>query len=314
VGLAVSLLITPVLARLAQRVGWSDDPSSAPERKHQARPVPPVGGAAILLGLVAARGVEWLLDPTPDSFVGSPSPRLYEPALWITILLGFATGLVDDLKRGGLHPAAKLVGQTLAGLAFAHAHPPHSTAPELLTLVFIAVLAQNLVNTWDNADGAATTLGACGLSVALPYGSGFGLGAMLGFLPHNLFVRRGKVPSAYLGDSGSHLLALVLLAAGPSAWLVLWLPLLDLARLSWVRVRAGSRPWIGDRRHLAHRLEAKGLGPVAVVAVLLVLTLPLMIGVMVGTPAPGLAWYGLGASTVLFCLALFLTGDGQKER
>ena len=51
--------------------------------------------------------------------------------------------------------------------------------------------------------------------------------------------------------------ALVLLV--PAAWPALALPLFDLLRLSALRLARGSRPWIGDRRHLAHRLEAAGL-------------------------------------------------------
>jgi len=298
VGLIASLVLTPVLVRIAERVGWADDPSSAPERKRQQRPVPPVGGAAILFALVAGRSAGLLFASTPDAGAG-PSTPLHEPTLWIAFLFAFGTGLVDDLRPRGLGPRAKLVGQTLAGFAFAFAHTEPIDPPEFAAFVFLAVLAQNLVNTWDNADGAATSLGACGLVA----GPAFGLGAVLGFLPHNLFVRRGRAPSAYLGDSGSHLVALVLLAAGPAALVALWLPLLDLARLSWVRLRAGSRPWIGDRRHLAHRLEAAGLGPIAVAAVLVLLTAPLVVAGLV----PALFWCGLGASTVLYGVALVRT-------
>lgn len=298
-GLAASSLSVPLLAAAARRAGWADDPASAPERKLQARAVPPVGGAAILLALVVERLAR-------ASAGREPGFAADERWLWAAFALAFAIGLIDDLAPRGLAPAAKLVGQTCAGLAFAAAVAArmHALDPlAFLAATFVAVLAQNLVNTWDNADGAAAALGVCGLCA----GPVLGLGALLGFLPYNLPPGRAAAPRAYLGDSGSHLLALVLLAsatqARPGAALVLWLPLLDLARLSWVRLRAGSRPWIGDRRHLAHRLQAAGLGRLAVVAALTLLTVPLAIGGWV----PGTAAYGVLATTVLFAAVLYRT-------
>jgi len=65
------------------------------------------------------------------------------------------------------------------------------------------------------------------------------------------------------------------LAAGridQESTLALWvlvLPLLDLGRLCVRRVRQGRRPWDGDRLHLAHELERRGLGVLAVLGVLL---------------------------------------------
>ena len=50
---------------------------------------------------------------------------------------------------------------------------------------------------------------------------------------------------------------------------LLVLPLLDLGRLCVLRVRQGRRPWDGDRLHLAHELERRGLGVLAVLGVLL---------------------------------------------
>jgi len=132
-----------------------------------------------------------------------------------------------------------------------------------------AVVAMNAANTFDCADGACTALGVMALA-----GRGIAAPALLGFLPWNLFARRGpeRVPVAYLGDSGSHLVGM-LIAARPDAWILLALPLLDLTRLSFLRLRAGRRPWHGDRLHLAHRLQQRGLGDVAVVSVLAMILL-----------------------------------------
>jgi UDP-N-acetylmuramyl pentapeptide phosphotransferase/UDP-N-acetylglucosamine-1-phosphate transferase len=111
-------------------------------------------------------------------------------------------------------------------------------------------------------------------------------------LPFNV-ARRGHAPRAILGDAGSHVLGVLFLLV-PAAWPALALPALDLARLSLVRLRLGSLPWVGDRRHLAHRLQARGLSPVQVALALSALSLPAVL----------LGWLGLPLTTLGFVLAL----------
>jgi hypothetical protein len=43
---------------------------------------------------------------------------------------------------------------------------------------------------------------------------------------------------------------------------VLWLaavPLADLASVAWIRISLRLPPWVGDRRHVTHRLVARGV-------------------------------------------------------
>jgi UDP-GlcNAc:undecaprenyl-phosphate GlcNAc-1-phosphate transferase len=174
----------------------------------------------------------------------------------------------------------------------------------LALIVLGAVLAQNALNTFDNADGAATSLAALGLCLPAPLFAA----PLLAFLPFNL--RRRGSPSAYLGDAGSHLVGMLVLLT-PAAWPVLALPLLDLSRLSVVRLRRGQMPWVGDRRHLAHRLAALGLGPLAVVRVLLGLALPAVLTGWVsrtGAPGPAVA-LGVLATGLLFRRAVRATPE-----
>ena len=290
-----------LLARLAPRWGWVDAPTG-PEaaRKLQARPVPQVGGPAILAGLLAG----WLLwragasapgalGPLPGALAALLPPA---PACAAALLLAFLVGLLDDVLPGGLAPRRKLLGQALAGaplaLGLAWGAPgPAAAAGLALASVAAAVAAQNALNTFDNTDGGAGSLGVLALAAPQPVAAA----ALLGFLPFNLNARRrGRgpaqaPPSCYLGDSGSHLLGMLILLT-PPAWPALCLPLLDLGRLSVVRWRAGSRPWIGDRRHLAHRLEAAGLGRAGVLGGLLAVALPAVVlgglGIVQGRPAP----------------------------
>jgi UDP-N-acetylmuramyl pentapeptide phosphotransferase/UDP-N-acetylglucosamine-1-phosphate transferase len=110
-----------------------------------------------------------------------------------------------------------------------------------------------------------------------------------------------------LGDSGSHVLG-VLLAATPGAEPLLLLPLLDLGRLALVRRARGRKPWEGDRRHLAHRLELMGLGPVAVAGCLAGLLLPTWLAARIGAGS-GLVVLGMLLTTMLYFMVVYLTPD-----
>ena len=136
--------------------------------------------------------------------------------------------------------------------------------------------------------------------------------AVLGFLPFNL--RRaderalfGRLPRAILGDSGSHLLGMLVLLT-PVAWPALTLPLLDLARVAIERVRSGQPPWVGDRRHLAHRLQARGLSPAAVALVLALIAYPSVgLGAILES-SPGVETaLGIVLTALLFAAATLLS-------
>ena len=248
IALATAFVATPVLATVALHANWVDRREGLEDRKPRTDPVPTVGGFALLIAIAVAcvwAGPLWT---------------------WPALLAAFSLGLLDDSLPGGLTPLQKLTGQLVVASLLAAAAPlgDHSSWVAGLT----AMVAMNAVNTFDNADGAAGGLGLVGLA---PTAAG---AACLGFLPWNLARRPGRsAPFAYLGDSGSHLLG-VLIASTPGALWVLLLPLLDLARLAPLRLRAGSKPWVGDRRHLAHRLEAAGWGPIPIAIGLALLAAP----------------------------------------
>ena len=313
-----------LLARVAPRLGWTDAPGPRGGRKLQPAAVPTVGGAALLVGLA----VGWWLFDAAGRQPGALTPgrglgRLVAPGLGAAATLfpfgacctAFLVGLWDDLVPGGLTPRAKLAGQGLAGAVLGAPLLVSSTVPTsaavfvLLACVAGAIVATNLINTFDNADGAAGTLGVMGLAGANPL-----LAApAAGFLVLNLARRRvdgHRVPVCYLGDAGSHVLGILLLAT-PAAWPVLLVPALDLARLSVLRQRSGSAPWIGDRRHLSHRFENAGAPRLAVPALLAVVAAP----AVVGTALAGV-WMAVGVAltTGLFAAALALTRDPGPDR
>jgi len=278
---------TLLLAFVALRTGWVDrlDPQVA-DRKPRTEPVPLVGGTALLVGLAC-----W--------DVASGDRALP----WGALLVAWAVGSLDDVVRGGLRPARKLLGQCLAGIVLA-AWWPDGGAGARAAVVVAAIVAQNAMNTFDNADGAATSVALLGLA---PYP---GVRAvLLGFLPFNLVRRPGSaVPFAYLGDAGSHVLG-VLLVCHAGAPLALLLPLLDLARLVGLRLARGQKPWVGDRSHLAHRLAARGLPPLRVVLVLVAIACPPLIARV--WSAGSSPWVALGAiaTTLLFGACVRWTAD-----
>jgi UDP-N-acetylmuramyl pentapeptide phosphotransferase/UDP-N-acetylglucosamine-1-phosphate transferase len=279
VGVVAALVAAPLLARLARRVRWVDRAEGAAARKLQARPVPAIGGLVVLLALGCVWGVLALGGGHWDAAI---APWIDPRAGAASLVLAFAAGAIDDRVRGGLGARAKLGLQGAAGVPaaasvffhrLAETGAPDGALLAAAGLLLGALVAQNAFNTFDNADGATTALGVLALAIHAPVFAG----PLLGFLPWNLNARAREgargTPTAYLGDAGSHLLGMLILLV-PAAWPAFALPLLDLARLAVRRVAVGSRPWIGDRRHLAHRLAHAGLGRGMVCLALLAVALP----------------------------------------
>jgi UDP-GlcNAc:undecaprenyl-phosphate GlcNAc-1-phosphate transferase len=310
-----SAALTPLLAAFALRRGWVDDGSDAADRKLQARPVPPVGGTAIVGGCIAAQAVgaalgacgvlDWI-EPARGGMVGSTS------SIWIasSLALAYLVGLADDLAARGLAPQHKLAGQMLAAGVLAVGCALLSAEPRWMFagVWFVAgVWAQNAMNTFDHADGAATALAVCGVAGVAPSIAG----ALIGFLPFNVWLRRGRgvdgaitTPVAYLGDSGSHLLGLALLLHPVTRW-ALFVPSCDLVRVVLARLRVGRAPWLGDRRHVAHRMLDAGWSTTATVVALCALALPALVGAALTRSAgPSALWGGVAVSFVSFLVVL----------
>jgi len=320
---AGTLILTLVLAWIWRARGWGDAAEGTEaERKLQRSRVPAVGGIAIAAIWLAVflldrdLGASWPGEPLPG-LSGEADRGAVRVAAALALGTALGIGLFDDHRRGGLSPLTKGLLQALAGALVALpcwfpggllAAPEPSLSALGWTGFWIAgaLVALNAWNTFDNADGAASSLASLGLWRVSPLLAA----APLGFLVPNLFLRArpdpGEPPGlgdprAYLGDGGSHLLGMALLLC-PGAWPAILLPMLDLARVSVVRLRLGLAPWHGDRRHLAHRLQAAGIPPVAVA------------GVLCGIAAPAL-WlplpWGLAATSLLFALAVALTPSSR---
>ncbi|GGK67518.1 hypothetical protein Sme01_09430 [Sphaerisporangium melleum] len=264
-GLLLAAATTRPLGRLATRWDLIDHPTP---RKAHSRPVPYLGGIAIMLGTVV--------------------PTLIWAGLWdyttaVVLCAAIAVGLlglIDDVVP--LSPLTRLGVESVAatGVVLAGVRAPLTDgwldAP--FTVLWIVVIT-NSFNLLDNADGSlgAITLAGAGLlsitaivsgelAVALLLASLCGAG--LGFLPHNWAPAR-----IFMGDSGSLFIgfvlassAVVLTAEGDAAGVVAGLLLptfvatVDTCVVMLSRARAGRPLLQGGTDHLSHRLNSLGLG------------------------------------------------------
>ena len=268
----ISFLLTPVLCRVAPRIGAVDKPDA---RKIHHTLMPRLGGVAIYAGFLTAY---WLLG--------------FQEARYLGLLLGgtfiLLVGLVDDIRN--ISPRLKLAGQIVAAaiLVASGVRVEFLTNPfdGLLILgklavpvtIFWIVGVTNALNLADGLDGlaagtsfiAAVTIavvawfngetGVALLSLALAAG-------VLGFLPFNFHPAR-----IFMGDSGSmflgfNLAALATIGLTKSATVVslfvpvviLGLPILD-TTLAIIRRFLNHQPiFAPDKSHLHHRLLAQGL-------------------------------------------------------
>jgi UDP-GlcNAc:undecaprenyl-phosphate GlcNAc-1-phosphate transferase len=270
-GAVVAVVSAHLLTPLARRFGFVDPPGA---RKLQLAPVPLVGGVAILAACLSAFATRRLL--------AAPANVVDLASLWLP-LATMAVGLLDDRSQKTLSPGWKGL-LTLAALAVALALAPaggRSWFASGIALVALFALV-HATNTIDHVDGLCA--GCCALALFAAAGAAIqreepGLapwlaalgGGALGFLFLNF--PRARV---FLGDSGTLLLGgclawLWLHWQRPEVFLLATVPLADFLSVAWLRVRAGGLPWLGDRRHVTHRLIARGHSPTRAVLALLAL-------------------------------------------
>jgi len=249
--------------------------------KHHEGEVPLVGGLAILAGYVSALAIYPMLFAANTVF-------LIASALLVT------TGALDD--RFALNPAFRLVIQLVvaliavfgAGLVVDTIGAPFLTGViEMgwLAIPFAILVFVGGINAWnmiDGIDGLASVLAFiglfCMLVVAASAAPGLqasllamlcGLGA---FFLFNLPVQGLRRHRTFLGDAGSMFLGLAIvwhalaLSQGETAVMspitALWfvaLPVYDVLTTTVRRMLKGLSPLTGDRQHLHHLLQDRGL-------------------------------------------------------
>ena len=219
-------------------------------------------------------------------------------ALGVGAAVILVAGLLDDVR--GLTPYHKVILQAAAaagaGLALAllgvrlQLFLPWPPLPIIVLTALWVVAVTNALNFLDNMDGLCAGLGAVAAAFLAAVNLRSGevtvalaavalAGACLGFLPYNW--PRARV---FLGDTGSMFIGFLLAAlsvmgvymrgahipvlAVLTPVFVLAIPVLDAVLVVVLRVRDGQPPWVGDRRHISHRLVRRGMRPSTAVAAL----------------------------------------------
>jgi len=271
VAAAITAALTPVIGRVARRLGAVDRPR---ERGLSERMTPLLGGVAIFAGVIVA-ALLWV--PTDG-----PYPAILTGAALITIV-----GAADDVLD--LHPVVKLAGQVAAvsvpvlnGVTVDDFTLPFVHRVDLgglgvpLTIAGM-VLIVNVVNFSDGVDGLAA--GVCAIAATsfaiiafdLDKGAAATLaaviaGAALGFLVHNF-----HPASVFMGDCGSNLLGYLLgavivegslktnaLIALIGPLVVLAVPFLDTGFVVAKRLKYRRPVYRADRWHFHHRMANIG--------------------------------------------------------
>ena len=208
------LVLTPLVGRLAPRIGGLDDKTDRP-RVHKGA-IPRIGGLAIVAGILIPTAI--LID-LEGPYLG----------IFIGTFLVAGLGLFDDLK--GVSPSVKLAGVVAIALipvvgfdvTFNRLTLPGIGDFDIgwvaypLTVLWIAFLA-NLVNLIDGMDSLAAGIVAIAAGAFAILSASFGrvdasvlsaivCGSTLAFLYHNYHPAK-----IFMGDSGALALGFLLAA------------------------------------------------------------------------------------------------------
>jgi UDP-GlcNAc:undecaprenyl-phosphate/decaprenyl-phosphate GlcNAc-1-phosphate transferase len=281
-------ILTPLIRNLALKLGLVDLPDA---RKIHVKPVPRIGGVAIVLSYAAAIGLMVRFAPKGASI--AIQHRDLVLSLFPAVTLIFLIGLIDDLLH--LRAWQKLAGQILAAILAVSmgARIPllsgHDSTGWIMWLLSVGWLVgcTNAFNLIDGLDGLAPGVGLFAtlttlLAAILQGNTGLAMatvplaGCLVAFLRYNF-----NPASVFLGDSGSLTIGFLL-----GCFAVIWsqksatllgmiaplmafsLPLFEVG-LSICRRFLRNQPiFQPDRGHIHHRLLGFGLHPRAVALIL----------------------------------------------
>ena len=259
-----------------------------------------LGGAAMVKFVVAPGYLTWL---SPDLQQHTAGFMAKLPELMVILAVALALhllGLWDDKKNLG--PFFKLAVQFAAAITAAvwadvrvEMFIENKLATTALSVLWI-VLIINMFNFLDNMDGLSAGIAALATAVLMvaAFRSGqvfigaMGLvffGTLLGFLAFNF-----PPATIFMGDAGSMVVgffvALLTLrttyydpAVGTKLYsvflpaVVMAVPLYDFFTVTFLRLRQGKNPFVGDTQHFSHRLKRRGLSDRQVAMTLYVATL-----------------------------------------
>ena len=223
----VTFVTTPIVVRVARRLGWIVAPD---ERRVHKVPTPDVGGIAMFAGFVVALGMAWQMDRFSLVFDNNSEPF----GVLLAAAVIFGTGLVDDVRD--ISAPAKVTGTVIAGLMlvwfgatmfyfrvpFLDVFVLSDDWVPIITILWLMGMSQ-AVNLIDGLDGLAAgivaiaaasfflysrrldDLGALAQPNVGPLIAIIALGVCIGFLPHNF-----NPAKIFMGDSGALFLGLLM--------------------------------------------------------------------------------------------------------
>ena len=288
--LAATAVITPLVCRMAIKLGHFDEPDG--ERRVHSEPTPRIGGVAIYLGFMLALfvtlNVALLNNAVISKYLDTPDlARVIGLLFGGTLMMG--VGLWDDVM--GMRARNKFIAQFVVaaiavlfyGFTIYHLRLPHFGFVELGWFgipfsLFWYLGMVNAINFLDGLDGLVagyTVIAAVALTVISLFKGQYLVaittcaigGAAAGFLPYNYNPAR-----IFMGDGGSLFVGFVLATVGVMGTekqavaisllvplLILALPILDTAKVIARRLHKGAPLSGADREHVHHQLLDLGL-------------------------------------------------------
>ena len=290
-------------------------------RKVHNQPIPRLGGITflpvLLMSFCLTIGI-WMLMHLYGGIAQANILIARFILLGVGLMILYLTGVTDDLI--GVSYKAKFVAQIicallfplsglwihdLSGLFWLHEIPAWIGMP--LT-VFVVVYVTNAINLIDGVDGLAS--GLCSISLfTLGMASAIKgqylfsmisfamLGVLIPFWFYNVFGNAEKGKKIFMGDTGSltlgYLLSFLLVYMAsldkmgfPRGMLLMGfstmiIPLMDIPRVMFVRMRERRNPFTPDKNHIHHKLMRTGMSPKWTMVTLLLISAAL-IGFTVG--------------------------------
>lgn len=292
----IAALLTALVRNWAIRIDFCAHPRQ--DRYHRTA-IALGGGIAIFwtiaLFILAGIGVAWLADngkiPWFDKTLSDQLEGfLFKiPELWVVLASAAALhllGLWDDIRRLG--PYVKLAVQfviAIAAAVFAGIRVEMFIENQIITTtlsVLWIVGVMNIFNFLDNMDGCSSGMAIIVAGVLLTAAIGSGqifitglgllfIGAVLGFWIFNF-----PPAKIFMGDCGSLVIGFFVAmlslkttyyhqAEHGGAYTVLMpllalaVPLYDFVSVTFLRLKQGKSPFVGDTQHFSHRLGKRGL-------------------------------------------------------
>jgi UDP-GlcNAc:undecaprenyl-phosphate/decaprenyl-phosphate GlcNAc-1-phosphate transferase len=305
---AVAAAVVPASCRLAVWVGAVDHPG---QRKIHSAPMPRMGGVAVYVAFVSVVLFGYYLVPTLRELRGIPFASALEPlsqahrvegkllALVAGATAVFIVGFLDDVLGTRFPVSVKAGGQILASLFLVLGDVRTSFLPfdwmnGVVTVLWVVGIS-NAFNLLDNIDGLSSGVAFVASAVLLVNAALLGevfiafilaafMGSLLGFLLFNYHPAK-----LFLGDCGSLFIGYVMAAltlleryvshASSTLFpvlmpvLVLAVPIIDTATVVFIRIRERRPIYVGDSRHLSHRLVSLGFSHRAAVLFIYLATL-----------------------------------------